>query len=158
MYEAQLRLADIKVRHKLDRFFERLFLLEFESCLVKENVSREQLLIKNYKDNDTAPIGADFEPSYTFRQLCNFGRDLADKITKAIQATHSSQFETSVAALEEKREVKHSVGVKEGDNLMRLHLASKALSLMQDMLLMHERELKVKYKEMTQQIERIHGL
>jgi predicted nucleic acid-binding protein len=29
---------------------------------------------------------------------------------------------------------------------------------MQDMLLMHERELKVKYKEMNQQIERIHGL
>jgi hypothetical protein len=29
---------------------------------------------------------------------------------------------------------------------------------MQDMLLMHERELKIKYKEMSQQIERIHGL
>jgi hypothetical protein len=84
LYESQLRLADIKVRHKLDRFFERLFLLEFESCLVKENVSREQLLIKNYKDNDSTPIGADFEPSYTFRQLCNFGRDLADKVTKTI--------------------------------------------------------------------------
>ncbi len=51
------------------------------------------MLIKNYKDNDATPIGADFEPSYTFRQLSNFGRDLADKVTKTIQATHSSQFE-----------------------------------------------------------------
>lgn len=47
------------------------------------------MLMKNYKDNDTTLIGADFEPSYTFRQLCNFGRDLADKMTKIIQASHT---------------------------------------------------------------------
>lgn len=52
----------------------------------------------------------------------------------------------------------HSVSLKNGDNHIRLQLAEKALALMSDLLLLHERELKIKYKEMTPQIERIHGL
>ena len=79
-----MREADIKVRHKFDRFFERLIILEFESCLVKESVSREQLLTKNYKENDASKIEADFEPSPTFRQLAIFARELADKVTRSI--------------------------------------------------------------------------
>ena len=52
----------------------------------------------------------------------------------------------------------HSVTLKSGDNQIRLQLAEKMLALMADLLLLHERDLKVKYKEMTPQIERIHGL
>jgi len=53
---------------------------------------------------------------------------------------------------------KCSVGLKAGDNLVRLQFANKVLSLLADLLLVHERELKQKYKEMSQQIERIHGM
>jgi len=51
------------VRHKFDRCFERLFILEFESCLVKENVSHGNMLTKNYKEDDQTKLGPDFEPS-----------------------------------------------------------------------------------------------
>lgn len=84
LYDDSLKEADIKIKQRFDRCFERLFILEFESCLVKENVSREQLLIRNYKDDSQSQIGPDFEPSPTFKQLCSFGRDLADRITKQI--------------------------------------------------------------------------
>lgn len=41
MYQVDIKQGDIKVRHKFDRVFEKIFILEFESCLVKESVSRD---------------------------------------------------------------------------------------------------------------------
>lgn len=63
-------------------------------------MSREQLLTKNYKENDPAKMEADFDPSPTFRQLANFARELADKVTRSIQTVHGSTFEQTIAVVE----------------------------------------------------------
>jgi hypothetical protein len=89
--------------------------------------------------------------------MAAFARDLADRITRTIQGTHGTNFEQTVAMLEKKGSG-NTVSLKGGDNRLRLQLASKMVSMMSDLLLLHERDLKVIYKEMAQQIERIHGL
>jgi len=95
--DERFRKAGAKFDQKFDKLVERVFILQFEQNILKENGSKDKLLQKNYFTESSADSGAadvstkifkaflaKYEPTYTFKGLAYFAKNSCERIRQLL--------------------------------------------------------------------------